>query len=302
MDCKRCPTTWCMAIWLCMMGVQQAWAQSPVGGSARLEFDVASVRQNKSDERPHSNFPLNPGPQYSPSGGRLTATNMLLLQYIVFAYVTTSYQIQGIRAQLPDWARTEHFDIDARVGGEPSKDEMRLMMQSLLEDRFGLRVHHETRQVPVFGLTLAKPGKLGPRLQAHPADDLDCTKTSLPTVAADAYPAACGVGASIAASAVGLIALGGRRVSMEMFALGLTNISIDVPRPVIDQTGLKGGFDYTLEWVPDGNGPSTAGAATDEAGATFVQALREQLGLKLVPEKGPTDVILLDHVEQPSAN
>ncbi len=278
----------------------------PVANSPtpKLEFEVASVRQNKSDDKPYSNFPLNPGPQFSPSRGHLVATNMLLLQYIVFAYKMTSFQIQSIRSQLPDWARSDHFDIEARVEGEPTKDQMRLMMRSLLEDRFKLTVHHESRLVPIFGLVLAKPGEIGARLVRHPEDDPTCSKAPLPQSIPGGYPAACGAGASMPASVPGLTAIGGRKVTMEMFAVGLTNLYNNVDRPVIDQTGLSGTFDYTLEWMPEPDGPMLPDAKSqpDVGGPTFAEALRKQLGLKLLPEKAPIDVIVLDRVEHPSAN
>lgn len=279
-------------------------AQARVPKAEKLEFEVASVRQNKSDDKPYSNFPLNPGPQFSPSGGRLVATNMLLLQYIVFAYKMTSFQIQSIRAQLPDWARSDHFDIEARVEGEPTKDQMRLMMRSLLEDRFKLTVHHESRLVPIFGLVLAKPGEVGPHLVRHPEDDPTCLKAPLPQSISGGYPAACGAGASMPASVPGLTAIGGRKVTMEMFAVGLTNLYNNVDRPVIDQTGLSGTFDYTLEWMPEPDGPMPPDAKSqpDVGGPTFAEALRKQLGLKLLAEKAPIDVIVLDRVELPSAN
>jgi uncharacterized protein (TIGR03435 family) len=266
---------------------------------------VASVKQNKSAEPPHSNFPLNPGVQYGPNGGTLRATNMILLQYIVFAFKMTSYQIQDLRSHLPDWARTDHFDIEARAAGEPTKDEMRRMMQSLLADRFGMRVHHETRQVPVFLLVAAKPGKLGPKLRMHPVDDPDCLKEALPQSIAGGYPAACGAGASIPPSEPGLAAIGGRKVTMDSFVLGLTNLYNNVTRPVIDETGFTGAYDYTLEWAPEDRSlPAAPGSSPEiEAmGPNFSEALREQLGLKLVSAKGPVDVIVLDHVEFPVAN
>ncbi len=276
----------------------------PAAASEKLEFEVASVKQNKSAEPPRSNFPLNPGVQYGSNGGTLRATNMILLQYIVFAFKMTSYQIQDLRAHLPDWARSDYFDIEARAAGEPTKDEMRRMMQSLLAERFGMRVHHEIRQVPVFLLVAAKPGRLGPQLRVHPADDPDCLKEALPQSAAGGYPAACGAGASMQASAPGLTAIAGRKVTMDSFVVGLTNLSNNITRPVIDQTGFMGAYNYTLEWAPEDASSLPAGSSPEvEAfGPNFSEALKEQLGLKLVSSKGPVDVIVLDHVEFPVAN
>ncbi len=290
-----------IAFWVVAMLAGRSYAQaiSPPVEERRLEFAVASVRENKSDAKPTSNFPLNPGPQFSPNGGVLSARNMLLLQYMVFALKPDSFQIQVFRAGLPDWARSAHFDIEARAEGTPTKDEIRAMMLSLLQDRFGMKVHHESREVPVFALVVAKPGKLGPGLTLHPADDPDCTRTALPTAVAGGYPAACGAGASTVATAPGLTAIAGRKVTMGSFVLGLTNLGNGVDRPVIDGTGLTGVYDYRLEWAPDVNGE---GPATDSPGPGFFAALREQMGLKLVAQKGMVDVIVLDRVERPGAN
>jgi uncharacterized protein (TIGR03435 family) len=77
--------------------------------------------------------------------------------------------------QMPDWIKTERFDIEAKVEGDPTKDEMRLMMQSLLAERFKLAIHHETQQIPVFALVRAKPGQTGPKLVPHPTGDTSCS-------------------------------------------------------------------------------------------------------------------------------
>ncbi len=290
-----------------MAGFAQAQGDGPAARKV-MQFEVASVKENKSDEKAHSNFPLNSGPQYGPNGGVLSAHNMVLLQYIVFAYKPSSYQIKTLRTGLPEWARSAHFDVEARAestaGREPSKDEMRLMMQALLADRFKLKVHHESREVPVFALVLAKPGKLGPKLRPHPADDPNCSKAPLPDSVAGGYPAACGAGASMPASQPGLTAIGGRNVAMADFVQGLTNLANGVERPVIDQTGLEGKYDFALEWSPDlGNGvPPGLDGAPDPEGSSFFGALREQLGLKLVAQKDMVDALVIDSVERPSGN
>ena len=125
--------------------------------TTRPEFEVASVHENKSDAKPYSNFPMGPGPQFADINGHLSGRNLLFLQYILFAYKpANSYEIQTIRATLPEWVRSAHFDIEARAPGNPTKDEMRLMMQSLLESRFHIVVRREMREQPVFLLALAK--------------------------------------------------------------------------------------------------------------------------------------------------
>ncbi len=271
-------------------------------------FEVASVRENKSNEKNYSNFPLNSGPQYGSVGGLFVARNMLLLQYLVFAYKPNLFQIQEFRLKLPDWTRTSHFDIQARANGSPTKDEMRLMMQSLLTERFQMKVHHEMREVSVFALVLAKPGKTGPNLQPHPVDDPECLKTQLLKSVAGAYPVACGAGASIAPTLGGDTATAGYNVSMEAVANALGGTANIVDRPVLDRTGLKGNYDFKVEFAPE-SAPKTdptfsTGPAfeTQPGGPSFRDALKKQLGLKIVLQEELIDVIVIDHLERPSEN
>ncbi len=144
--------------------------QSTAATGSRLAFDVASVKPNKSDDQPNSNFPLGPGDVYTPNGGFFSATNQPLIAYIAFAYRIMSNQAQYLRPQLPEWVTTDRFDIQARAEGNPGKDQMRLLMRSMLADRFRLAIHTETREVPVLAFVLLKPGLTGRRLWRHPND------------------------------------------------------------------------------------------------------------------------------------
>ena len=267
----------------------------------RMEFEVASIRQNTSADKPYSNFPLGPQSQYNDTSGKLLATNRQLLEYIIFAWVKTISQIQALRAQLPDWARAAHYDIEAQAPGHPTKDDMREMMKSLLEDRFQVKVHHELRQVPVFALVLTHPGKTGPNLQPHPADDPECLKHPLPQAVPGGYGAACGSGTQVPSSGPGLYAIAGHKISIAMIAVGLGGADTEINRPVVDRTGLTGTFDYSLEWAPANLG-NAAESASDANGLSFQQALKDQLGLKLVPQMGQVDFVVLDHLERPSDN
>jgi uncharacterized protein (TIGR03435 family) len=268
-------------------------------------FDIASVKENKSDEQRYSNFPLNPGPQYGVRDGLLIARNMVLLQYIVFAWKPDMFQIQMFRDRLQDWSSTSRFDIQARAAGHPTKDEMRLMMQSLLVERFHMKVHHETRDVPVYALILAKPGKMGADLKPHPVDDPACLKMQMPPSVADAYPVGCGLAASIAPKTAGATAVGGYNLTMEAAATALGGAGNVVDRPVVDKTGLVGKFDFTIEFAAETNdrraddGPAFP---TQSSGPTFYEALREQLGLRLVAQKGLVGLIVIDHLERPREN
>ena len=277
-----------------------------------MAFDVASVKQNNCGLPPKclidSNVNLPPGDVFSPTGGLFTETNWPLMPLIVFAYKLDANHYQLLTAQLPNWANMERFDIQARASGNPTKDEFRLMMQSLLADRFKLVVHYETRQLPVFALVLDKPGKLGPTLRPHSEDPpcVDAPPQNAPlatfqSTVAGGYPAVCGE--MLEGLVPGRETLKARNVTMERIGTRLVPLA-QLGRPVVDETGLKGDFDFIIEWVrqPNGTAPSGADVPTDPEGPTFLEALKDQFGLKLVPQTGPVDVLVIDHVEEPSAN
>ena len=287
--------------------------QADAGG--KMAFDVASVKQNAAAPSPstvNSNIALGPGDYYTPTGGLFSVTNFPLTVYVSFAYKLTANQVRSLLTALPKWATTDRFDIQAKAQGNPTKDQMRLMMQSLLEDRFKLAVHFETRQLPVFDLVLDKPGKNGPQLQPHSTDSPCSTippaapATGSPppsATVAGGFPITCGGIQEMQASVPGRIRYGARDVNMQLLSNTLTGIG-NLDRPALDHTGLTGTFDFVLEWTPQLNGPLPPGInfQPDESGPTFLQALKEQLGLKLETQTGPVDVVVIDHIEQPSEN
>jgi bla regulator protein blaR1 len=318
-----------LAMLIVLGALTASWAQEPMTQSAvvpkwqtdaggKMEFDVASIKPNKSGllpsgPTPYSNIPLGPQDLYSPTGGLLSATNWRLLQYIIFAYKLTPDQVQSVRSQLPKWTTTEEFDIQARASGNPTKDQFRLMMQSALADRFNLAIHYEARQLSVFALVLDKPGKLGPQLQPHPEDSQCSTAPpapdSLSPTVAGGFPESCGAISDVQPSAPGRFRAGARNMPMAMIAnslvvLGNLGSSGNIDRPILDKTGVAGKFDFVIEWTPELNGPRSPGATfqPDPTGPTFMEALKEQLGLKLDSQKGPVEVVVVDHVEQPSEN
>ncbi len=286
---------------------------APSQGSP-LAFDVASVKPNKSDAPSSMNFPLNASDLYR-ANGLFSATNLPLFTYIVFAYKLAGNGIHFLVPQLPGWVMTERFDIQARATGEPSKDQMRLMMRSLLAERFKFASHTENRDVPVLAFALANPGKTGPQLQPHPAgepchSDLDPTAAANP--AADmfsqipgGFPAICNGILGIPPSVPGRSRLGGRNVTIGFMADMLSQM-VDLGRPMIDASGLTGAFDFLLEFTRDSRAQVLTQLGVDTApdpdGPSFEQALREQLGLKLDRRTGSMQVMVLDRVERPTAN
>lgn len=199
----------------------------------------------------------------------------------------------------PDWIHSETFEIDAKSDGHPSIAMMLgPMMRSILEDRFKLRIHRETRQGPVYELAL---GKGSPKLK--PLQDGSCTPVlvgrPLPPLPSGQHLCRNMV------SPLGSVDFEGGTLSM--FA-GLLGLILD--RPVIDKTGITNYFEIHLKFSPDDSAPSRpsttdpgAPAAVREPDAPGIfQAIQEQLGLRLVPAKGPVNVLVIDHIERPSEN
>ncbi len=244
-----------------------ASAQSDQGG--RPAFEVASVKPNKSGVQPYSNFPLNAGDSYVPNGGLFSATNFPLITYIFFAYKLQGNEGRSLIAKLPGWVLMERFDIQARAEGNPDKDQMRLMLRSLLADRFKFSIHTETREVPVLAAVLAKPGKTGPQLQPH-RDGAPCDVTGAPASPVAKIPdtfqqIVAGDFPDLRKSILGLppgvpgrSRLAGRDVTLGYVA-DLLSLRLSV-RPIIDATGLKGTFDFLLEFTPEAQTPAPPGA------------------------------------------
>jgi uncharacterized protein (TIGR03435 family) len=332
--------TACLGISVRAQSPEQGWEKAAGG---KQQFEVASVRENKLDGPSYSNFMLdgngnsywvmNKNDRTAPDGSLFRATGQPLLRYIIFAYKLGGTQelalrLQfwaGLRMNVPEWVQHTRFDIEARAPGAATKDQMRLMMQSLLAQRFKLVVHKETRQAPVFAITLEKPGTLGPQLRAHPASDTCATtvfpQASSPDVDAEkngaqtspgstdrsqTLPIPCGMIARLPPSVQGRHRIGGRNVTLAMVAESLpaqTGMAT-FPRPVIDRTGLSGTFDFSLEWTQAVAGDMAVGpnAQGEAPGPSIAQALKQQLGIKLESTKGPVELLVIDHVEMPTAN
>jgi len=316
-----------LAVWI--LAASSALAQS---APAPLAFDVASVRPSKPGSAQHSNVPLDSGNVYgsitsedarSAAGGHLIASHQPLWRYISFAYKLSGTQELSLRFNIfsgapksgaPFWvtgsfdAPPEFFDIQARAPADTSIDQMRVMMQALLADRFHLVVHNQTDDAPVFALVLAKSGATGPNLQPHPPSDTcvaaapDQTSAPVPPPAAAVVgelPPICGVIAHVPSSAPGQH-YGGRAIALSLLATSVPTMTglAAMPRPVVDQTGLAGLYDFTLSWLHD---PSGDEAIADNT-ANFRSALKSKLGLELKASRAPISFLIVDHVERPSEN
>ena len=285
----------------------------------KLEFDVASVRQNKSApastaNEPASNVPLGPGDVYLPTGGELTASKFPLLTYVAFAYRMTDGQLESFRAQVPAWVIEDRFDIQARTENhDVSKDQLRLMMRSLLAERFKLAVHYETKETSVFVLKPGKPGVLGPKLRQHPriATCSDAAwspragetgpDSKAPETDDRGFPMVCGGIVGLPASAPDRYRIGGSNVRMSLIANSLAGWG-ELGRPVLDETGLSETYDFSLEFTPEALRGKLSAVSGDSGGPTFLEALKRQLGLKIEVQRRPVKILLLDHVEHVTEN
>jgi uncharacterized protein (TIGR03435 family) len=237
-------------------------------------FEVASVKINKSGDS-------NGGSSVRP-GGRYIATNITLRALVRSAYgLLHDDQLSGG----PSWINSQRFDIIAKAEGNPStevfRDQARLMLRALLADRFKLKVHNETRELPIYTLVIAKrDGKLGTQLRL--SNLANCQAAS---ARPDSNVPPCGGGFArtghVAARALG-------------FSVLVTAVSNVADRPVVDRTGLTGTFDWDLQWTPVQS--LIAESTSDEI--SLVTALQEQLGLKLEAARGPVKVLVIDRAER----
>ena len=289
--------------------------QIEAGG--KLAFEMASVKLNKSGlpptgDKPNSNVALDAADTHADAGSELYATNLPLLSYIGFAYKLSGKQLGAVLVQLPPWARSDRFDVHARARDILTKDQMRLAMQVLLAERFKLAIRYQPRQTPVYAITLDMPGRLGPQFHVH-TDGSPCAAEAIPqNTPSDpppitirrgglpGFPAVCGAMIPYAGQR-GLLRAGARNVSMGLMATLLTAID-GLDRPLLDLTGQRGTFDFIIEFAPAENGPPPPGDAPHATTPTFQQALHEQLGLKLAPQVGLVDALVIEHVEEPAAN
>ena len=282
--------------------------------SSRMAFEVASVKPNKSGGREYSNIPLLvPGSPFPSTGGLFSATNYSLMAYIIWAYDVPVDQATHLFSELPRWAAADpRFDIEARAPGNPTKAQVQLMMQSLLADRFKLAIHIETKDEPIYALILRNPGRTGPHLRPHVVDE-SCAAIHDPVPVPPAgpgeeFPPPCSSGVvAMQPTSPGRIRIGARGVTLEqiagIFPL-LRKVGVSLDRPVVERTSLNGNFDFAIEFTPQISGPlpPSTGSEPDATGPSFLEALQDQLGLKLESQTGPISIFVIDHIQEPSPN
>lgn len=218
-------------------------------------FEVASIKPLSGFVNARASF----------SGSRITLSGYALEGLIMDAYKVESWQIAGG----PEWLDNQPFEIIGKAPGDtaPTPEHRRQMLQTLLEERFRLKVHREMKEGPVYALEVAKRG---PKIKRSTAGD---PAYSLRTQR-------------------GVTTLTFQKQDMESLVHQLS--SAHLGRPVVDKTGLTGDWDFELSFMPN--------APPDSSVPDVFTAVQEQLGLKLEAQKGPVERLVIDHAEKPSAN
>ena len=238
-----------------MMSLVHAQGQAVSSAAKRPEFEVVSIKPAS----PTRGGAVPIGRSANP--GSVTLWGVTPKDVIARAYSLRGYQIAG-----PSWIDEERYDIAARVSGRASDAQQRLMLQTMLADRFRLTAHAETRVLPAYELVV---GKNGPKLHEATPD----------AIGSRVFPNAPGISA--------------KQISMSRLA---ELLSMKLDRPVADKTGLSGSFDVELKWTPDTAPPDA------DLGPSVFTAVEEQLGLKLEARRLPIEVLIIDHISRPSAN
>jgi len=258
-------------------------AQTPPGPA----FEVASLKQNKStDGRQRGFAPVGPS-------GRVTIVGLTLRELLRIAHSSDAALLPSQIVGGPEWVDSVRFDITA-IGGDQlasgpnstASGRVPAMLRMLIEQRFMLKAHTEQKEVPIYALVMERADRLHQSLS-------EC----VPPGVAGALVAAqmCGF------RRVGPDGMSGQGITMELLSGVLADLP-DVRRVVRNRTNLPGRFDIDLAFSsmsPVADGDPTASRAAD-SGPTVFTALREQLGLRLEPTKGPVDVLVIDHAERPT--
>ncbi|HTW63974.1 MAG TPA: TIGR03435 family protein [Bryobacteraceae bacterium] len=240
-----------------------------MAADANPSFEVATIKPSK---------PGTIGKGFRVNGRRFTTINTSVTDLMTFAYGLQEKQIIGG----PEWMATQKYDLEGEpdAEGTPNDKQLKGMLQKLLADRFKLAFHHDKKELSAYTIVVAKNG---PKLTKSASDP-----NSLPGLGFR------GLGAFVAHNA-----------TLTDFANVMETVALD--RPVVDQTGLQGRFDFTLNWTPDetqfaGLGVRPPAPPENATEPDLFTAIQQQLGLKLESTKAPVDVLVIDHVEMPSAN
>jgi uncharacterized protein (TIGR03435 family) len=257
---------------VCVLLAAPLLAQPPAAVPADLQFDVASLKPSLPGGRGGGIRPAEGGLRY-------IANNCSIKTMITVAYRVKPEQIVGG----PSWIDTDLFDMEGKAEKPSNGDELHMMLMNMLRDRLQLKFHHDKKEMKMYALTVDKDGpKLTPHDPQNPHDQW----------------------IDIAQEKFLHLKLSATCVPMDYVAFRLAGL-LDLP--VVDLTGLKGNYDFTLSYtrdLPPGfpEGAKINGEDPDLSGLNLFQALKQQLGLEMKAQRGPVEVIVIDHVEKPTAN
>jgi uncharacterized protein (TIGR03435 family) len=271
------------------------WAQPAAKFEVAPKFEVAAINRCESAVGGGAGGRADLGTGgVAPTPGRLrtncqTVAALIRSAYVRYAEGRNNGPLAVPLSGGPTWINSERYDINAKADGNPSKEVMNgPMLQALLEDRFKLRIHRETKEVPVYVLIAAKNGS-----KLHPFVEGSCSDGQ------DGKPR-CGLGGIRVQGPI--LTLEARKIGLAEFSQNILSV---LDRPVIDKTGIAGLFDFRLEFVPDETTPALPRLRLSDdspAGPSIFTAMQEELGLKLEPAKGPGEFLVIDSVERPSEN
>jgi len=253
------------------------------------QFEVASIRVNRSG--------MNGGGIGNPAG-RLVARNQSLEDLVRFAY-GLEFTIEGLVSGVPDSLRSERYDIEAKTAGNANQKQLQSMMRALLADRFKLKAHPESKQLPVYALVIAnRDGKLGPKMRPASTDESKyCDSFDAATEPAHPGYNSDGTRRCIASGRGGMT-FRARPISDLVGMLAEL-----VGRPVIDRTGLKGRYDVDLNATLNWDHLITAGPPdTVGVNSAIFTVLQEQLGFKLESTRAAVETIVIDSVQRATEN
>jgi uncharacterized protein (TIGR03435 family) len=245
-------------------------------------FEAAAIKPNREGG----------GPYLRVHPGRLMMTYYSIQELVAFAYGVRAEQVVGKFS-------SDRYDIEATTSGSvPGKQMAGPMLQALLADRFGLRLHRETRNLPVYNLTVSKNGPKMPPAKS------DCVVSPVDHGAPPEHPSADPVfycdHPHFGAQGVNRT-LEGKGITLQALSESLSRTELN--RTVVNKTGLNGAFDVTLKWVADPSSPLHDGfggpASEPGAGPSLFTALQEQLGLRVQSGRGPVEVLVIDQIEKP---
>jgi uncharacterized protein (TIGR03435 family) len=294
-----------IAVLSCALALGQA--------AENLTFEVASVKPAPPPNPGGPMFVGSRGGPGTPDPGQITWTNATLKNLLMIAYDVKLYQING-----PSWLDTERYNIVAKVPEGATKEQVNVMWQNLLKERFGMVLHHESKEFQVSELVVAKSGSklkettLDPNAPPLAPPPPPSGPPGPPKMDKNGFPEMNGPGLMMMIQPGAAGGPVGHMVARAQPVSGLAGVlGNQLNRPVLDKTGLTGKYDFNLEYTPDlsrmpalpppglaGPAPGAPSTEASEPGSNLIAAIEQQLGLRLVSSKAKLDVVVVDKAEK----